>query len=162
MALLVYALGVRHAFDIDHIAAIDNTVRRLLEQRRNASGVRFFFALGHPSVVFLTALLLAVATRQAQQFLPWFTPIGGVIGPTVSDVFLLLIVGLNALILWDLGRALGRFRRGQDANLELQALPGGLWTRVAAPLLQPVSRSVHLYPLGFSGSASIRQVRLRW
>ena len=67
MAFLAYTLGLRHAFDADHIAAIDNTVRKLVQQKKNPVGVGFFFSLGHSSVVFLMAILLAISVQWAQK-----------------------------------------------------------------------------------------------
>ncbi len=94
------------------------------------------------------ALLLAVAARQAQQFLPWFGPIGGVIGPTVSGVFLLVIALLNVAILADTLRTFSRVRRGESASVAT-AFPGGIFVRLTGPLFRLVSQSVHLYPIGF-------------
>ncbi|MCL6593434.1 MAG: HoxN/HupN/NixA family nickel/cobalt transporter, partial [Alicyclobacillus sp.] len=80
LALLAYTFGLRHAFDADHIAAIDNTVRKLVQQRENPSGVGFFFSLGHSSVVCLMAVATALAVHWAERALPQLQNIGGLIG----------------------------------------------------------------------------------
>lgn len=150
MALIAYTLGMRHAFDIDHIAAIDNSVRKLMQQAKNPNGVGFFFALGHSSVVFLMVLFVAVATRQAQHFLPAFEPIAQVIGPTVAGSFLLIIGVLNLFILSDTTRAFRRVQKGESSTeLEADVLHGGAITRIAKPLFKMINKSWHLYPLGF-------------
>ena len=70
MGILAYTLGLRHAFDADHIAAIDNTVRKLLQQRRDPVGVGFYFSIGHSTVVFLMAVLLGISVKWAKSELP--------------------------------------------------------------------------------------------
>lgn len=84
MGILAYTLGLRHAFDADHIAAIDNTVRKLLQQRKDPSGVGFYFSIGHSSVVFLMAVFLGVSVKWAKDELPHFQDIGGTIGTLVD------------------------------------------------------------------------------
>ncbi len=95
MGFIAYTLGLRHAFDADHIAAIDNTVRKLLEQKESPTGVGFYFSLGHSSVVFLMAILLSVAVNWAKAHLPTFQDTGGLIGTLVSGVFLIGGVNFN-------------------------------------------------------------------
>lgn len=87
MGILAYTLGLRHAFDADHIAAIDNTVRKLLQQRKDPSGVGFYFSIGHSSVVFLMAVFLGVSVKWAKDELPHFQDISGTIGTLVSGFF---------------------------------------------------------------------------
>lgn len=96
MGLLAYTLGLRHAFDADHIAAIDNTVRKLLQQCREPVGVGFYFSIGHSTVVFLMAVLLGISVKWAKDALPHFQEIGGIIGTLVSGCFLILIGFLNS------------------------------------------------------------------
>lgn len=149
LALIAYTLGMRHAFDIDHIAAIDNTVRKISEQKRETMGVGFFFALGHSSVVFLMALFIAIATRSAESFLPAFMPFARIIGPTVAGVFLVVIGIINIFILKDIMGAFRHVQRGETFEAVDHHLTGGAVARLAGPLFKMVSRSWHLYPLGF-------------
>src|SRR5947209_20243970 len=103
---LAYTFGLRHAFDADHISAIDNTTRKLLQERKKPLGVGFFFSLGHSSVVFLIALLLGLAVKSLVQGVVSengeLKSIGGLLGTSVSGVFLIVIGALNLLILLDI------------------------------------------------------------
>jgi nickel/cobalt transporter (NiCoT) family protein len=151
MAFLAYTFGLRHAFDADHIAAIDNTVRKLAQQKKNPVGVGFFFSLGHSSVVFLMAVLLAVSVQWAQRELPQWQEMGGVVGTIVSGCFLLLIGILNAIILFDLKRVFLKLRKGtyNEEEVEQLLLNRGFLARFAGPLFKLINKSWHVYPLGF-------------
>ena len=149
LAIIAYTLGMRHAFDIDHIAAIDNTVRKITEQGGNPVGVGFFFALGHSTVVFLMCLFLALAARSASAFIPAYLPIAQIIGPSVAGTFLLVIGIINLFILRDIIDAFQHVRRGEHHDALDHHLSGGAVAKLAGPLFKLVSRSWHLYPLGF-------------
>jgi nickel/cobalt transporter (NiCoT) family protein len=151
MGFLAYALGLRHAFDADHIAAIDNTIRKLVRQDQSPLGVGFYFSLGHSTVVFLMVLATVLVARWTQQALPHLRAIGGLIGTTVSGGFLLLIGLLNLFIWLDIYLIFQRMRQGTHDPEELERLlrARGLIARVAGPLFRPISRSCHVYPLGF-------------
>src|SRR5437899_7761099 len=114
---LAYAFGLRHAFDADHISAIDNTTRKLLQEGKKPLGVGFFFSLGHSTVVFLIALALGVATQFVVTNLVngsgELKNLGGLIGTGVSGIFLLLIGILNLIILLDIIRLFRRMRAGE-------------------------------------------------
>ena len=86
MGLLAYTLGLRHAFDADHIAAIDNTVRKLIQQQRNPLGVGFYFSIGHSTVVFY-GCLLGISIKWAKDALPHFQEIGEIIGTRFRNIF---------------------------------------------------------------------------
>lgn len=151
MAFLAYTLGLRHAFDADHIAAIDNTVRKLVQQKKNPVGVGFYFSLGHSSVVFLMTVLLAISVQWAQKELPHWQEIGGVIGTIVSGCFLLFIGILNAIVLFDLQKVFLKMRKGTYNNEEVEELllNRGFVARFARPLFHLINKSWHVYPLGF-------------
>lgn len=151
MGFVAYTLGLRHAFDADHIAAIDNTVRKLLQQGKNPTGVGFFFSLGHSSVVFLMAVVLAFSVRWATKELPEMQEIGGLVGATVSGCFLLIIGLLNLVILFGLYQVFLKIRRGRYNHKEAERLldSRGFMTRFAGPLFKFVNKSWHIYPLGF-------------
>jgi len=152
---LAYTFGLRHAFDADHISAIDNTTRKLLQQGRKPVGVGFFFSLGHSTVVFLIALLLGLAVKSFVDSVVTgngqLQSIGSLIGTSVSGVFLVLIGILNLGILLDI---LGVYRRMRTGRYDREALrhelqAGGLMSRIFGRLFKLVSQSWHLYPIGF-------------
>jgi nickel/cobalt transporter (NiCoT) family protein len=152
MGFLAYTLGLRHAFDADHIAAIDNVVRKLGRDEQSAHGVGFYFSLGHSTVVFLMAAATAVLTHWSQAALPGVRAMGGVIGTTVSAGFLILIGLLNLFIWLDIYLIFQRMRRGGDGDaqeLDRLLLSRGLVTRVAGPLFRLITRAHHVYPIGF-------------
>ncbi|MBW7457878.1 HoxN/HupN/NixA family nickel/cobalt transporter [Paenibacillus sepulcri] len=151
MGLLAYTLGLRHAFDADHIAAIDNSVRKLVQEKRNALGTGFYFSLGHSSVVFLMVVALCISLQWAQGFMPDMQRVGGVIGMSVSGIFLLIVGLINLVVLVKLVAIIrkGRHVRTDPAKLEQLLESRGLIARLAKPALKLVSRSWHLYPLGF-------------
>jgi high-affinity nickel-transport protein len=151
LGLLAYTFGLRHAFDVDHIAAIDNTVRKLLQQNRNPLGVGFFFSLGHSTVVFLMVLAIAFSIHWIQNKMPRLQEIGGVIGTTVSGSFLLIIAVINLVVLIHLFQLFRKMRNGSYRNEQLEEIldARGFLSRIIAPLFRFISRGWHLYPLGF-------------
>jgi high-affinity nickel-transport protein len=152
---LAYTFGLRHAFDADHIAAIDNTTRKLLQERKRPMGVGFFFSLGHSTVVFLIALLLGLAVKSLVQGVVSnsgeLRSVGGLIGTSVSGVFLIVIGVVNLLVLLDIAGVYRRMKRGQydRGALQQELVAGGLMTRVFGRLFKLVGSSWHLYPIGF-------------
>ena len=152
---LAYAFGLRHAFDADHISAIDNTTRKLLQEGKKPLGVGFFFSLGHSTVVFLIALALGVATQFVVTNLVnangELKNLGGLIGTGVSGVFLLLIGVLNLLILLDILALFRRMKAGQydRASLEHELVAGGLLTRIFGRLFRLITHSWQMYLVGF-------------
>lgn len=151
MAFLSYTFGLRHAFDADHIAAIDNTVRKLIQHKKNPIGVGFFFSLGHSSVVFLMATLLTISVQLAQRELQHWQELGSIIGTMVSGSFLLFIGALNAFILADLQKVFFKMRKGRYNEKEVEdlLLNRGFLVRFAGPLFRLINKSWHAYPLGF-------------
>ncbi len=151
IGLLAYSLGLRHAFDIDHIAAIDNTVRKLTQQKRNPAGVGFYFSLGHSTVVFLLVAAVFWSVKWVQSEIPQLQKVGGMIGMAVSGTFLLLIGFINLIILIQLFQAYQSMRKGTAKHEQLDQLlhNRGLISRLIQPLFRFISRSWHVYPLGF-------------
>jgi high-affinity nickel-transport protein len=151
-ASLAYTFGLRHAVDPDHIAAIDNVTRKLMQEGRRPISVGFFFALGHSTVVVIASVLVALSVGALEAKFDWFRQIGGVIGTSVSALFLLVIAALNIVILVSIMRAFTAARRGhdvtEDALHELLARRG-LISRAVRSLFAIVTRSWHMYPLGF-------------
>ncbi|HEV2282507.1 MAG TPA: HoxN/HupN/NixA family nickel/cobalt transporter [bacterium] len=150
MGFLAYTLGLRHAFDADHIAAIDNVVRRLVRDKRSPLGVGFYFSIGHSSVVLLMAAATVLVTQWTQRSLPHLQAAGELIGITVSGGFLLLIGVLNLFIWLDIYLIFQRMRAGHHDAGELEGLllSRGLVMRVAGPLFRLITRDWHVYPLG--------------
>ncbi|MCJ2128206.1 HoxN/HupN/NixA family nickel/cobalt transporter [Methylobacterium sp. E-045] len=151
-AFLAYAFGLRHAVDPDHIAAIDNVTRKVMQDGKRPMTVGLWFALGHSSTVVLAAIAIALMTTSLAASFEGVREVGALIGTTVSAVFLLLIGLLNLVILGDVWRSFQRARR--DGNREVdgfdKTLPGGgILARVLSPLFRLISRSWHMYPLGF-------------
>jgi len=154
VGLTAYTLGLRHAFDADHIAAIDNTTRKLMNDGRRPVGVGFFFSLGHSSVVFGLALLLSLGVRaivgpvaEHSSALHHYT---GLIGMTVSGVFLYLIAALNIAILIGIIRVFVAMRRGvyDDATLEDQLANRGLVNKFFSRFTRSITASWQMYPVG--------------
>ncbi|HET7421183.1 MAG TPA: HoxN/HupN/NixA family nickel/cobalt transporter, partial [Candidatus Dormibacteraeota bacterium] len=114
---LAYTFGLRHAFDADHISAIDNTTRKLLQSGKKPAGVGFFFSVGHSTVVLLIAVALGLAVRWVVQGVVSnsgeLRSIGGAVGTLVSGSFLILIGVLNLVVLIDILRVYRRMRRGE-------------------------------------------------
>ena len=151
-ALLAWVFGLRHAVDADHIAAIDNVVRKLMQDGRRPVAVGFFFSLGHSTIVVLASLAVAATTVAMQDRLAAFKTIGGVIGTSVSAVFLLLIALVNLVILRGVLRSFRRVARGgalDATDHNALAASGGILARLCRPLFRAVTRSWHMYPLGF-------------
>ncbi|TCH98385.1 HoxN/HupN/NixA family nickel/cobalt transporter [Roseococcus sp. SYP-B2431] len=151
-AVLAYMLGLRHAFDADHIAAIDNVVRKLMQEGKAPISAGFFFSLGHSSIVILATLAIAATAAALQDEMEQFHTIGGVIGTAVSATFLLAISLANLIVLRGVWAAFRRARRGErivDEDLDMLLAGRGLIARIFRPLFRVVSRSWHMYPVGF-------------
>jgi high-affinity nickel-transport protein len=151
LGVLAYTLGLRHAFDADHIAAIDNTVRKLVQQEKNPTGVGFFFSLGHSTVVCCMAIVTVFAAKWAENNLPQLQDIGDLIGTSVSGVFLVLIGVLNLFILMNIYQVFRNMRRKHYDENKLEELlhSRGLVARFLHPLFKFVGKSWHVYPIGF-------------
>ena len=149
---LAYTFGLRHAFDADHIAAIDNVVRKLMQEGKAPYSVGFFFSLGHSTIVILASIVIAATAAALQSQMDAFHAIGGVIGTGVSALFLLIIGLANLFILRGIWSAFNRARRGEkivDEDLDALLAGGGLLARIFRPVFRVVSRSWHMYPIGF-------------
>jgi high-affinity nickel-transport protein len=151
--VLAYALGVRHAFDADHIAAIDDTTRLMVQRGRRPVGVGFFFAMGHSSVVVLLALVVAVAASAATSSeVDSFRDVGATVSTVVAMVFLGLVAVLNALVLHGVVAAWRDLRRGRldEDDLERRLLDRGLVNRLLGGRARVlIKHSWHMFPLGF-------------
>ncbi|HUO21122.1 MAG TPA: HoxN/HupN/NixA family nickel/cobalt transporter [Caulobacteraceae bacterium] len=148
-ALLAYAFGLRHAVDADHIAAIDNVTRKLMNAGQRPVGVGLFFACGHSAVVGLAA---AAALGAAQHLdLDRLKAVGGLASTLVSGLFLVFAAAMNLIVLDGVCKALGRFRRtGAYAGEDVERLLAGrgLAARILRPAFGLISHSWHMFPLG--------------
>jgi nickel/cobalt transporter (NiCoT) family protein len=143
IGLTAYTLGLRHAFDADHIAAIDNTTRKLMNDGERPLGVGFFFSLGHSTVVLALAVLFAVGVRAIGDGASPLHSVSGLIGTGVSGTFLYVIAALNLVVLVGLVRGA---RSGDDVEALLQSR--GLMNRLLGRFGARITRSWQMYPLG--------------
>ncbi|MFM0225390.1 HoxN/HupN/NixA family nickel/cobalt transporter [Paraburkholderia dipogonis] len=150
--LLAYSLGLRHAVDADHIAAIDNVTRKLMQSGQRPLTAGLMFSLGHSTIVVLATLGIAVTAMALQTRLSGFRETGAMIGTLVSTVFLFAIALLNLIVLRSVLRAFRRVRRGEpyvDEDLDMLLANRGFLARMFRPLFRLITRSWHMYPLGF-------------
>ncbi len=151
-AFLAYGFGLRHAVDADHIAAIDNATRKLMQEGKRPVALGLFFALGHSTIVFLAAIAVALTAGMLQSRFPALKEVGGVIGITMSALFLLMVAVVNLFIFVAVWRVFRRVRRGDTlADGELDALLAGqgFFARLFRPLFRLIRKSWHLYAIGF-------------
>jgi high-affinity nickel-transport protein len=152
--ITAYTLGLRHAFDADHISAIDNTTRKLMGEGKRPLSVGFFFSLGHSTIVFLLAFLLAVGVKALSGPVvhgkSTFHQATSVIGTSVSGVFLYVIAALNVVILLSILRIFFAMRRGEydEESLEQQLSSRGLMNRLFGRFTKTVTKSWQMYPIG--------------
>jgi high-affinity nickel-transport protein len=155
IGLTAYTLGLRHAFDADHIAAIDNTTRKLMSDGQRPLAVGFFFSLGHSTVVFGLALVLAIGIKNIAGPVKDDSSVlhhyAQLIGTSVSGLFLYLIAILNVIVLVGILRVFARLRRGEydEAELERQLDSRGLVNRFLGRFTKSITMSWHMYPVGF-------------
>ncbi len=151
-ALLAYVLGLRHAIDADHIAAIDNVVRKLMAEGKRPFSVGLFFSLGHSLAIALAVAAIAATAFALQNDFRELKSIGSVIGTAASAFFLLAIAGINLVILRGVWRSFRRARRGEpvaEQELNLLLSGRGFLARIFRPLFRMVSRSWQMFPIGF-------------
>jgi len=154
LGLTAYTLGMRHAFDADHIAAIDNTTRKLMAEGKRPVSVGFWFSLGHSSIVFGLCLLLSLGVKalagQVQNDSSALHKTTGLIGTAVSGTFLYLIAALNLAVLVGILRVFRQMRTGayDEAALEHQLNNRGLMNRILGGATRAVRKPWHMYPVG--------------
>ena len=151
-ALLAYGFGLRHAVDADHIAAIDNVTRKLMQEGKRPVSVGFFFALGHSTVVILAAAGVAATATVLSRHFEQFKSVGGIVGTLVSALFLFAIAAANLIILRSVWRTYRHVRQGGryvDEDFDILLNNRGLLARLFRPLFRLVTTSWHMFPLGF-------------
>ncbi|MGF6871095.1 HoxN/HupN/NixA family nickel/cobalt transporter [Paraburkholderia sp. MM5477-R1] len=151
-ALLAYTFGSRHAVDADHIAAIDNTTRKLMQGGKRPVAVGFFFSLGHSTIVIALSIAVAFAAVTLKARFEGMKAIGSVISTSVSAGFLLVLAIVNVMILVSVVKTFRRVQRGErlvEEDLDMLLNRRGFLSRIFRPLFRLVSRSWHMYPIGF-------------
>jgi len=151
-ALLAWVFGLRHAVDADHIAAIDNVVRKLMQQGERPRAAGLYFSLGHSTVVIIAATILALAAATMKDRMEAFKSVGGVVGTAVSSAFLLIIAAANKVILVGVWRSFCAVRKGAPLDhdsLDILLSGRGFLSRLFRPMFAMVTKSWHMYPLGF-------------
>src|SRR3954454_22468836 len=154
LGITAYTLGLRHAFDADHIGAIDNTTRKLMAEGQRPLSVGFFFSLGHSTVVFALAFLFSIGVRTlagpVEHGGAALHSVTGLVGTSVSGAFLYLIAIVNLVILASIVRVFRRMRHGDydEQEVETQLESCGLMNRFFGRFTRAVREAWHMYPLG--------------
>ncbi|WP_035796026.1 HoxN/HupN/NixA family nickel/cobalt transporter [Clostridium akagii] len=149
MAVLSYTFGLQHAFDVDHIAAIDNMSRKLIGQGKKTKGVGFFFSIGHSTTVIILALLTIFAVRWAEKALPKFNAVGGVVATLISGCFLLLLAIINLIMLKDIIITFRSMRHGDYHEKIDEESNKGFIGALINRLLNIITKNGHVYIVGF-------------
>ena len=150
-ALLAYSFGLRHAVDADHIAAIDNVTRKLMQEGKRPVAVGFMFSLGHSTIVVLGSAAIAATALALQHRMDGARVVGGVVGTLVSALFLFGIAIVNIVVLTSIYRAFVRVRNGApyvDEDFDMLLASRGFLARLFRPMFAMIRRSWHMYPLG--------------
>ena len=150
LALTAYTFGLRHAFDPDHISAIDNVTRKLMQDKKQPVGVGLFFSLGHSTIVVALTVILAITASAVSNFSN-LKALGGIVGTLVSSIFLLIIAAINLVILLDIYKTFREVKNGgvyDDLSLNESLDKRGLMGRFFRPLLTITKNSWNMYPIG--------------
>lgn len=151
-ALLAYTFGLRHAVDADHIAAIDNVTRKLLQEKRSPLAAGWHFSMGHSTIVIAMSVGVALAATTMQSRFDDLKGIGSFISPLISSFFLFVLATANLMTLRSIMASFAALRRGEtlhDEDLDLLLNRRGFLARIFRPVFALVSRSWHLHSVGF-------------
>lgn len=151
-ALLAYGFGLRHAVDADHIAAIDNVTRKLMQEGKRPVTVGFFFAMGHSAVVIAAAAAIALTATALQSKIADARGVGGIISTSVSAIFLLTIAAMNLMIFLSVWKTFRKVRSGgtyEEEDFDMLLNKRGFASRLFRPLFRMIHQSWHMFPLGF-------------
>ncbi|MGG7445371.1 HoxN/HupN/NixA family nickel/cobalt transporter [Kosakonia oryzendophytica] len=149
-SLLAWCYGLRHAVDADHIAAIDNVTRKMMQQGKKPFSVGTWFSLGHSTIVVLATIAIAATATAFSNQMEWFHETGGIIGTTVSAVFLILMALVNLVILHGVWHAFHRLKKGEQITQDFDAnTHGGMMSWVFKKTFRLISRSWQMYLVGF-------------
>lgn len=151
LGILAYLFGLRHAVDADHLAAIDNATRKLVQEKKSSYFTGLFFSLGHSTIVILLSIALMIATRLITSDIPTLENLGSIIGTLVSGGFLYIIGFLNLLVLleiYNIYKAYSREKQINENKLEELLLKRGFMNRYFNKLFKIVDRQYYMYPIG--------------
>lgn len=151
VAFLAYSFGLRHAVDADHIAAIDNVTRKLMQEGKRPVAVGFMFSLGHSTIVVIGSLAIAAAALSLQHGMGAMRAIGGVVGTLVSTLFLFAIALVNIVVFRAVYLVFRRVRKGEryiEEDFDMLLCSRGFLSRLFHPMFRMIRRSWHMYPLG--------------
>ena len=151
-AFLAYTFGLRHAVDADHIAAIDNSTRKLMQQGQRPVAVGFFFSLGHSLVVLLLSVAVGFAATQVSSRFEDLKAFGGIFGTLASALFLFLLAAFNIIVLISVWRTFQAVKRGEpflENDFDMLLNNRGFLARLFRPLFSLISKSWHMFPIGF-------------
>ncbi|AFM39626.1 high-affinity nickel permease [Desulfosporosinus acidiphilus SJ4] len=148
LAVISYTFGLSHAFDVDHIAAIDNMTRTLVQRKSKTKGVGFFFSCGHSTVVIVMGTLTIFAVKWAQKALPQFQAVGGVVATLVSGSLLLILALVNLMILKDIVKTFNSMARGKYISESVERPDKGFINRSINRLFNLVSKNWQIYLIG--------------
>lgn len=151
LGVLAYFFGLRHALDADHLAAIDNVTRKLVQERKSPRFVGLFFSLGHSTVVVILSLLLVVSVREVERQIPQLESLGGIIGTVISGGFLNLIGGLNIIVFLEVMRLFKEVKSNnvREEEIDNSLAKRGLMGRFFGRLFRFVDSDYQMYPIGF-------------
>jgi high-affinity nickel-transport protein len=150
-AFLAYTFGLRHAVDADHIAAIDNVTRKLMQEGERPLLVGFFFSLGHSTIVVVASLLVYLTATIIATRLDAVKSVSGIVGTSISAFFLIAIALVNIVVLRGVWQTFQQVRKGggyRDQNLDTLLGGGGMMARIFRPLFRMICRPWHMYPVG--------------
>jgi high-affinity nickel-transport protein len=151
-ALLAYTFGLRHAVDADHIAAIDNVTRKLMQQGQRPVGVGLFFSLGHSAVVVIMSVGVAFAASEVASRVDSWKAVGGIISTSASALFLFAIALINVVVLISVYRTFQAVKRGEpflEDDFDILLNKRGFLSRIFRPLFRLVTESWHMLAIGF-------------
>lgn len=151
LVTIAYSFGLRHAVDADHIAAIDNTTRKLIQDGKRPVGVGFFFSLGHSTIVIVLSLFIAISASFVQHNLPSFRQTGSIIGTALSSFFLIIIGSINLITFVDIFKIWRKVVRGGKYNtvsLDNHLNNRGFLARILKTFLKSVNNSWNMYAIG--------------
>ena len=151
-AFLAYTFGLRHAVDADHIAAIDNSTRKLMQVGQRPVAVGFYFSLGHSLVVFLLAIAVGVAASEVTGRFDDLKAFGDIFGTLASAFFLFLLAAFNIIVLISVWRTFQAVKSGEafhEDDFDLLLNNRGFLARIFRPLFRVVTKSWHMFPIGF-------------
>jgi nickel/cobalt transporter (NiCoT) family protein len=149
-AFLAYTFGLRHAVDADHIAAIDNVTRKLMQEGKRPVSVGFFFSLGHSTIVVVASLVVYLAAAVVATQFDAVKSVGAIVGTSISAFFLIAIALVNIVILRGVWQSFQEVRKGGGYTSQSldTLLGGGIMARIFRPLFRMISRPWHMYPVG--------------